>query len=295
MKIESTDKGMSLIILLGIIVALGIIGAGIVSFMDVKQRSYPVAVKSYQALNLANAGVEFAIRYANDQNNNPANPGFPNAFLYNTSAYIASPPNWTTINFGNGNFQINYNSTTNTLISRGICGIATREVSIKSFLAYALTGGLTLVPGAANLPHQGEGANKEVHIPLMNNFDADIYLFRIDISLLNAGSNDCLQDINVAAGQVYDYTLDTSNPYYKKNNGICLPQPDNPPDPSPQALFRFNMGAPPYYVHIPANSIFTDVISFKSSARNDIYYVTLYYSLNSDLSSPQTSIVIFRI
>jgi hypothetical protein len=295
MKIEFTNKGMSLIILMGIIVAVGIIGAGIVSFMDVKQRSYPVAVKSYQALNLANAGVEFAIRYANDQNNNPANPGFPNAFLYNTSAYIASPPNWTTITFGNGSFKINYNSTDNTLISRGISGNATREVSIKSFLAYALTGGLTLVPDSANLPHQGGGANKEIHIPLMNNFDADIYLFQMDLSLLNAGGNDCLQDINVSAGQVYDYTLDSSNPYYKKNNGICLPQPDNPPDPFPQALFRFNKGVSPYYFRIPANSIFTDIISFKSGARNDVYYVTLHYSLNSDLSSPQISIVIFRI
>ena len=62
----SNKRGAALIILIIVITITGLIGAGILSMMGAKQRSYAFQLQSYQAYMLAHAGVEFAIRYACD-------------------------------------------------------------------------------------------------------------------------------------------------------------------------------------------------------------------------------------
>ena len=56
----SNKRGAALIILIIVITITGLIGAGILSMMGAKQRSYAFQLQSYQAYMLAHAGVEFA-------------------------------------------------------------------------------------------------------------------------------------------------------------------------------------------------------------------------------------------
>ena len=58
----SNKRGAALVILIIVITITGLIGAGILSMMGAKQRSYAFQLQSYQAYMLAHAGVEFAIR-----------------------------------------------------------------------------------------------------------------------------------------------------------------------------------------------------------------------------------------
>ncbi len=309
MRTLSNNHGISLIVLIAIIVALGLLGAGIVSFMGTKHRSYPIQAQSYQAFNIANAGVEFAIRYANDNivtdpGQDPTNDFLHKPYLYipcyTTSTLVpecSSYIGWRTVTFDNGQFSISYDVDAKTLYSRGVTGMATREVKLTNFIAYLSSGGLSLVPGTLNEPHQISGDNKGIHIPLTNNTDKTLYVFRIDIGMPGASGADAIEGISYkrevqygGTGQltpVYDYNLDQTNPYYKKNNGIEIPATPS------VAQMTFNIS--PYYYPFPPTGITTDTLTFKSSARKDWYYVVFHYSENLDFSNPQTSAILFKV
>lgn len=132
MKMWLTEKGISLIILIISITIMSIIGAGIVSFMGAKQKSYPYQIQSYQALNLANAGVEFAIRYAYDNKNGfNLNPGnyIPSA----SPGKIVEP-----FGAGQGTFELIYSTASNgTITSIGTYGLSKRTVRVTDFRNYA--------------------------------------------------------------------------------------------------------------------------------------------------------------
>lgn len=165
------NKGFSLIVLVIIIVILGILGAGLVSLMGSKHRSYPMPAQNYKALNLANAGVEFAIRYAREKTNPAGTSCIPSItqcncdFLSMPWCYIpiayrgtgSVPPDPSDANLSDvskwkridvnatDRFYISYylndlNSTdpyNNTLFSVGVSGNAKRMVTLKKFLSYA--------------------------------------------------------------------------------------------------------------------------------------------------------------
>lgn len=132
MKMWLTEKGVSLIMLIISITITSIIGAGIVSFMGAKQKSYPYQIQSYQALNLANAGVEFAIRYAYDNRN-----GFnidPSDYIPSTSPGKIIEPFGT----GQGTFELIYSTASNgTITSIGTYGLSKRTVRVTNFRNYA--------------------------------------------------------------------------------------------------------------------------------------------------------------
>lgn len=75
----SNNKGIALIILIIAITFTSFLGIGIASFVGSRQKSLVPLAQSYQAYALANAGIEFAIRYAYD---NWA------GFSVNPSAYV---------------------------------------------------------------------------------------------------------------------------------------------------------------------------------------------------------------
>jgi hypothetical protein len=148
----SNKRGAALIILIIVITITGLIGAGILSMMGAKQRSYAFQLQSYQAYMLAHAGVEFAIRYAYDNKD-----GFvlsPNTYipLYNTSTPsrcidpVLDLSQWKQIqlpsDFLNGNFFLyislegNCASPPCALHSCGKYGAAVREIKLNNFQNY---------------------------------------------------------------------------------------------------------------------------------------------------------------
>ena len=66
MKILFNNKGISLVILLVAMTLITILGTSFVSLMSSKQKGFLYQIDSYRALNIANAGVEYAIRFASD-------------------------------------------------------------------------------------------------------------------------------------------------------------------------------------------------------------------------------------
>jgi hypothetical protein len=142
-----TDKkGVALVLLVIVITITGIIGAGIISLMGAKQKSYPFQVQSYQAYMLAHTGIEFAIRYAHDNQG-----GFvlsPNTYI---PPYNASTPSrcidpvldlsqWKQIqlpsDFLHGNFFLYISLEGNVLHSCGKYGAAVREIELNNFQNY---------------------------------------------------------------------------------------------------------------------------------------------------------------
>jgi hypothetical protein len=131
-------KGVALIILIITITIVAVMGAGIVSFMGAKQKSYTLQVQSYQAYTLAHAGVEFAVRYAHDNwvdfNSNPY-------------TYISGPitPVYCTTTNGknirdssnNTLFYLCYDNTSDKLTSIGVSGATQRKVVLSNFRTYA--------------------------------------------------------------------------------------------------------------------------------------------------------------
>jgi hypothetical protein len=298
MKIEFTDKGMSLIILMGIIVAIGIIGAGIVSFMDVKQRSYPLQAQSYQALNLANAGVEFAVRYAYDRYAGSKQ---------SAQDSLGSPK---TISFGSGNcgtFTIQYlGGADYTLKSLGVCGNAQREIRINKFAGYVQGNGLILteVVNSAYPPIQGcytycpGPANKNASVPLTNTFGQDIYVKYIEIMLEpDQGSTNLVSGLYLDGTLVYDPATDTTNPNYMKqgqDDYICLTTPAgngcSAPAVTPAKIpYAFNLN-----LIIPPGSS-TQILYFKSASISGTFTIKLYYDFDSNYNNLQSATMSFTI
>ncbi len=120
--ILTNKKGISLILLAVIIVITGILGAGIVSFMGAKQKSYPFPVNSFKALQIANAGVEAAIRRVLD------------------TSGVMSNANLNNISFGGGTFTTVYTTGTDVLTSTGTFLGVSRVVTLNQFSRYAAPG-----------------------------------------------------------------------------------------------------------------------------------------------------------
>ena len=147
----SNNKGAALVILIIVITITGLIGAGILSMMGAKQRSYVFQLQSYQAYMLAHAGVEFSIRYARDNKD-----GFissPNTYIpsYNISTpsrcidSTLDPGQWKQLqlpsDFLNGNFFLYISlegncSSSCVLHSCGKYGAAVREIKLSNFQNY---------------------------------------------------------------------------------------------------------------------------------------------------------------
>jgi len=128
-------RGVALVILIIAMTLIAVLGAGVVSFMGAKQKSYPFQIQSYQAYNLAHAGVEFAIRYAYD--NKDGFNSSPNTYMpapTATSGKTVQP-------FGanNGTFELFYNNAVDrgTLTSIGKFGASQRRVVLRNFRCYA--------------------------------------------------------------------------------------------------------------------------------------------------------------
>ncbi|MBW2570271.1 MAG: hypothetical protein JRE47_13140 [Deltaproteobacteria bacterium] len=125
------DKGVTLITL---IIAITIFAVFITVFsyvMIAKHGSETLYVQSTQAYAVAQAGIEYGIRYATDNEVN---------FFANPISIFPDTPQ----SFGNGSFTLKYDSN-NTLTSTGTVGVAVREIILQNFAGW-VAGQITLNP-----------------------------------------------------------------------------------------------------------------------------------------------------
>ncbi len=158
MKTLFNNKGAALIILIIAMTLISVLGASMVSIMGAKQRGFVYQADSYRAFNLANAGVEYAMRYvgsSTDPTGNNLNDFFHNPSNYANIKVVSTAPNisnlsdaaqWKRFDFDNGQFYISYHlnpsdpdnvDTNKILYSVGIMKETKRVVKLKKFLTYA--------------------------------------------------------------------------------------------------------------------------------------------------------------
>jgi hypothetical protein len=200
MKMLYNNKGISLVVLIVAMTLIALLGASFVSLMGSKQKGFLYQIDSYRALNLANAGVEYAIRYAGDNINPNQNV---NDFFHNPAAYpnvpvVSSQPDvtnlataqWKRFDFGNGQFYISYyfdpldpdNFNSNKILySVGVMKETKRVVKLKKFLTYAAPASsvgldkLNLVPNQRPyISGPSWGNYNYVVVPILNLTTSDI-------------------------------------------------------------------------------------------------------------------------
>ncbi len=125
---------------------IGLIGASIASLMGAKHKELSFQVNSYNALNLANAGVEWARRYISD------GPSYP----INMTVTLGT--------LGVGSFTVTYNpSVSDVLTSIGSYQGVSRRVGISQFRRRFVSI-ITIYPG--NSPYYN---GNYIYIPFINN------------------------------------------------------------------------------------------------------------------------------
>lgn len=152
----SNNKGISLVVLLVVITLISVLGASLVSVMTSKQKGFFHQIDSYRALNLANAGVEYAIRFASDGTDDSGNSIFyTNQELIMTKYFFQ----------GQGSFEIRYKFDEDVLEAKGSYrNSARRFVRLHHFRRYISP--LTLVPDIDTMPKKN---GTYVVIPVINN------------------------------------------------------------------------------------------------------------------------------
>lgn len=194
MKMLFNNKGVSLVVLLVAITLIAILGTSFVSIMSSKQKAFFHQIDSYRALNIANAGVEYAIRFASD---GADTFGFSN------------PATTTARSLGGGAFSISYTynqSISNDLLRViGTYGGSSREVRISRFRRYIKP--ITLVPDAAPTNRPRFESN-DVVVPVITNNENAFFTTRLDVTV---NVNNIYLNIEVdGTGVVFDYD---SSPY----------------------------------------------------------------------------------
>ncbi len=225
MKTLSNKKGAALIILIIAMTLISLLGASMVSMMGAKQRSYIYQINSYKSLNIANAGMEYAIRYAYDQTQ------VADSDFFKTSTFSIGP-----LNFGGGTFAVTYNynqaiASDNIVVDATHQGV-TRKVRLYRFRYYALKG-LSRVPGDVPriLPSP---LNDTVEVPLINNNETAIYNFVINMTvnfyevptaerkLTITCYGDTAATQTIISGVEYTFMFNPPTPIYANAKGSCL-------------------------------------------------------------------------
>ncbi len=120
-----SSKGISIIFLIVAMLLMVIIGYVFSYLIPTKQKSVSFVIQSTQAFFIAQSGVEFAIRYALDNN-------------WRTRALLNANLNGVTRPLGNGSFSLTYTAATNTLNSIGQVptGTERRRIAVVNFTRF---------------------------------------------------------------------------------------------------------------------------------------------------------------
>jgi hypothetical protein len=141
------SKGISVIFLVIAMLLMVIIGYVFSYLIPTKQKSVLFSIQSNQAFFIAQSGVEFAVRYASDNN-------------WRTPALLNTNLNGVTRTLGSGSFSLTYNAATNTLTSVGQVptGTPRRQIVVSNFTSFlyyfAYRKAITVQAGQVNTgPH----------------------------------------------------------------------------------------------------------------------------------------------
>lgn len=247
MKTLSNNRGVSLVILIVAMTLIAILGASFVSLMGSKQKGFLYQIDSYRALNLANAGVEFAIRrvyeYVSATNDPP--PG-------NYIARCDVSPYWTLNDFANGQFRFCFvadytRADFNTIIVEGrydggdpthMNVRSIRQLRVTNFMNYSSQESISRIPQYPPFPF-----NKYLVIPFVNSSGTTVTTDEIRITVSFSG-NRHLQNIyftddiaNLEKSSFFDYT---------QLNGFSScgsPPPPGPPCASAMGIEMSNIQA----------------------------------------------------
>ena len=188
MRILRND-GISIVALVIALLLLSTLGTVLTSLIITKQKSALLPLKSAQAFYAAQAGIEYAIRYVND---NKA------AFWTDPVSIFPIPLNNPPISVGAGSFNVTYDATNRIITSTGTAGTATRKITLASFPAYVAGGDIILDPNPSNPPTQNQ---KICTIPILISAD-NIYIFQIDIAKVAAKKSMCTK-LEIGSTQVW--------------------------------------------------------------------------------------------
>jgi len=253
------NDGISVVAIVIVLLFMSALGFVFSSLIITKQKSAHLPLKSAQAFYAAQAGIEYAIRYACDWEDFDPNSSFS-----------------ATNSLETGSFSVTYDPVEQNITSTGTAGTATRVISLASFPLYVAGGGITLDPDPENLPYQdpAQGEQKNICVPTLNNYDYDIYIFRIDLAK-EGGKQARLDQIRLGDTTVW--------------SGNKVDVSTNPDSPTP---FPFNQVT--YYTMAPGESL--DRIEVRATAEvSGTWHLTFHYSRQTDLSDPETSTMTFII
>ena len=260
------NKGVTLITL---IIAITIFAIFITVFsyvMVAKHGSSALYVQSTQAYAVAQAGIEYGIRYAIGDDDGVA--------------FFADPASLfpvTDKDFGDGSFTLIYNDpdNPNALTSKGKVGVAERVIILQNFASWVTGGAITPVPGG-DIPYQDPvpAEQKNIVVPTLNNYAYDIYIDKIELAK-EGGNPARLDQIKLGGTTVW-----TGNKVNISTNSDS------------STLFSFNEVA--YYTMASGASLDRIEVQATSEVRGT-WYLTFWYSKQSDLSDPQSSLITFTI
>jgi hypothetical protein len=149
-----------------------------------------------------------------------------------------------------------------------------RTIVLSSFPNYVKVQDIGLDPN--NPPYAGSGNEaKNLYIPLINNTSGNLYIFQIDLAKVGGG--------NASANEIWFGST-------KVWSGTRVPVSTDPNNPTP---FPFNQILS--YTFSPGS--ITELIKFQSAdaVSGGTWYCTFHYSVNVDLSNPQTCTVSFTL
>jgi hypothetical protein len=214
MKTLSNNKGIALVVLIVAMTLIAILGTSFVSLMGSKQKGFLYQIDSYRALNLANAGAEYMIKYANDETS-----------IYNSTFFSSTQPfvlPTKQLSFSGGrtgtfdaSYAFNQSIGSDVLTVTGTFGNATRQVKLSRFRYYAFEN-ITRVPGSVRSVWS-DADGYYVTIPLINNPDRNastsVTISQIRLSIMG-GANSLkriyFRDYNKTDYKdklIYDYSI----------------------------------------------------------------------------------------
>ncbi|MCX6260676.1 MAG: hypothetical protein NTY95_07550 [Bacteroidia bacterium] len=290
MKTLFDNKGISLVVLIVAMTLIAILGTSFVSLMSSKQKGFLYQIDSYRALNIANAGAEYAIRHISDDLSNASSYYFRNLSSIDGTS-ISLNDDIPSINFAGGTFSIVRNFSYDMLqtspnvdsivvnAAYGNMGI-TRQVKLVRFRRYLKT--ITLVSDPAQTFDQRKPKQNStiIMIPIINNND-DVAISKI--GLRTGATGLYLQYIKIDGVSQYLFDYNTrgecpSTPEPCKdssNNGVILTKDSVSKD------FPLDTS----YSQLNHDTVRTISITFTSTALTGNYEIKFYDSLNKEIGS----------
>jgi len=297
MRTLSNNRGISLIILVIAMTLIAILGASFVSLVGTKHKGFLYQRDSYRSLNLANAGVEYAIRCISDSLKNTSNTYFQDPTVFQTSS------NPVVVNMSaNQSFSFFYKYSNDVLSVSGSFGDSKRQISIKNFRRYIDC--LTFqydpgVPLSTRRPYYSSGS---IRIPIFNNNNLDIHISGINIVMPTSGKY--LQGMyftETSETLTYNYVSDLSF----SNCGMSVPLPCRDTVdwwglsktgirlPSGSTSFTFTSNSPHA---IPGNtaSVFRLLFDLPDTFTGYVYSITFRYRIGVE-TTDRTTTLTFRL